>query len=316
MALIDFLRELDEEVSTVVASDFEVEVVETKYVPTFDDSYITYDNLDSKIKRCKLLESCVLYVDIRNSARISAAKQPKTLAKMYSSFVRSMIAAARYFGGHVRNIIGDRVMVVFDQENCFENAVDTAILMNTISKHILNNRIKALDFRCGIGIDYGQMLITKAGAIRRGAETEFYRSLVWLGRPANTASRLTDLAHKTETSYLPGVAEGHHYPVTDKWGWYDYTYEQFLERLEITYSPQLRHKEPYFKTFFTKSIGPYKHTHPAILMSGVVHAGFVDARPSDSSIQQGWWRRQDIKVKDYAGDVYGGDVVFSAVYDL
>jgi class 3 adenylate cyclase len=75
---------------------------------------ITYENLDDKVKRCKCFESCVLYVDIRNSASISASKRIWTLACIYSSFVRSMIAATRYYGGHVHNIIGDRVMVVFD----------------------------------------------------------------------------------------------------------------------------------------------------------------------------------------------------------
>ena len=119
MTVKDFLEVINDEVRTVVSSDFEIEVVETDFVPNFNDSSITFDNLDTKTKRCKLLESCVLYVDIRNSARISAARQPQTLAKLYSSFVRSMIAAARYNGGHIRNIIGDRVMVVFDKEDCF-----------------------------------------------------------------------------------------------------------------------------------------------------------------------------------------------------
>ncbi|WP_374325095.1 hypothetical protein [Aquipseudomonas alcaligenes] len=102
MALKDFLKDLDDSVKVVTSSDFEVEIIETEFVPSFSDASITYDNLDTKKKKCKLLESCVLYVDIRSSAKISAERQPKTLAKMYSSFVRTMIACARYYGGHVR----------------------------------------------------------------------------------------------------------------------------------------------------------------------------------------------------------------------
>ena len=204
MALKDFFQNIDDEVKTILDSDFEVIITETNFVPNFDDPNITYDNLDTNKKKCKRLESCVLYVDIRGSANISASKKPHTLAKMYSSFVRSMIACAKYYGGHVRNIIGDRVMVVFDKDNCFKNSIDTAVLMNSVCQNILNKRIKNFDFKCGIGVDYGKMLITKSGAIRQGSEKEFYRSLVWLGKPANTASRLTDLAFKTETWTLPG----------------------------------------------------------------------------------------------------------------
>ncbi|WP_211277023.1 adenylate/guanylate cyclase domain-containing protein, partial [Tamilnaduibacter salinus] len=168
MALKDFLKDLDDSVKVVTSSDFEVEIIETDFVPSFSDANITYDNLDTKKKKCKRLESCVLYVDIRSSAKISAERQPQTLAKMYSSFVRTMISCARYYGGHVRNIVGDRVMVVFDKENCFENAIDTAVLMNSVCNNILNKRISSFEFRTGIGIDYGKMLITKSGAIRKG----------------------------------------------------------------------------------------------------------------------------------------------------
>ena len=142
MALLEFLKDLDNDVSIVNSSDFEVEIIETNYVPSFSDANITYDNLDTRKKKCKRLESCVLYIDIRKSAKISSERQPKTLAKMYSSFIRTMASCARYYGGHIRNIVGDRVMVVFDRDNCFVNAVDTAVLMNSVCKYILNKRIK------------------------------------------------------------------------------------------------------------------------------------------------------------------------------
>jgi hypothetical protein len=39
--------------------------------------------------------------------------------------------------------------------------------MNTIAHKIVNRHVNALDSKCGIGIDYGTMLVTKAGANRR-----------------------------------------------------------------------------------------------------------------------------------------------------
>jgi len=316
MGLKEYFQEIDGEVATVLSSDFEIEIIETKFVPNFDDSNITFDNLDSGKKKCKLLESCVLYVDMRDSAKISAGKQPKTLSKIYSSFVRSMIASGRYYGGHIRNIIGDRVMVVFDSENCFKKAVDTAILMNSVSQYILNKRIKAIDFKCGIGIDFGKMLITKSGAIRQGAEKEFYRSLVWLGRPANIASRLTDIAYKTESYTVPGVKQANKYSHLKDLLWLDKTYEQFIGDLESTYSRNLRHKDEYFCTFFKTTLGPYSKSNSPILMTKDVYLGLQRSHPDEESIKNKWWGKKDVTVKDFSGEIYGGNVIFTAVKEI
>ena len=316
MSLKDFFQNIDNEIATVMSSDFEIEIIETKIVPNFDDSNITFDNLDTKKKKCKRLETCVLYVDMRDSSKISAERRPKTLAKIYSSFVQSMIAAGRYFGGHIRNIIGDRVMVVFDTDDCFKKATDTAILMNSINKYILDKRIKTIDFKCGIGIDHGKMLITKAGAIRQGAEKEFYRSLVWLGKPANIASRLTDIAFKTETYTVQSIHQGNYYPYTKKWVWLDKTYGQFLDELEVTHSRNLRHKEEYFHSFFKTVLGPYSKSHSPILMTKAVYDGLKTAHPEEEAITEEWWTTNDIEIKDYTGDIYGGDIIFTSVKEI
>lgn len=315
MALKDFLAEIKDEVKTVNSSDFEIKIHETNFVPRFDDSLITYDNLDDRVKHCKRLESCVLYVDIRSSASLSASKKPHTLARIYSSFVRSMIAAARYRGGHVRNIIGDRVMVIFDKEDCFTDAVETAVLMNTIAHHVIAKQVGGFDFKCGIGIDYGTMLVTKAGAVRRGSEREFYRSLVWLGRPANIASRLTDIANKTMFEETPKIREGYHYPNIDEWSWLEYSYEGFIDHLEVTYSPMLKHKDEYFKAFHKSSDYSWKSFSP-ILMTNDVYQGYKRENPDADSIENGWWKKQYPNITEYSGDVYGGGVYKTAVDDI
>jgi adenylate cyclase len=315
VTLKDFFKVLDNEVSTVLDSSFEIEIIDTKFVPNFDDPNITFDNLDTKKKKCKRLESCVLYVDIRNSVKLSAEKQPKTLAKVYSSFVRSMIACARYYGGHVRNIIGDRVMVVFDQDDCFKKSIDTATLMNSVCKYILNKRIKSTDFKCGIGIDYGKMLITKGGAIRQGAEKEFYRSLVWLGKPANIASRLTDLANKTIFSKTPAVHQGNYYSYIKDWHWQSKPYEQFIDELESTSSRMLKHKDEHFDTFFKTTISHSK-SHSPILITKAVFDGLKRDCPQSAYIVKNLFSKKDVSVRDYGGDVYGGDAFFPEVKDI
>ena len=36
----------------------------------------------------------------------------------------------------------------------------------------------------------------KTGIIKQGKEASSYKNLIWIGRPANIASRLTDIANK------------------------------------------------------------------------------------------------------------------------
>ena len=68
----------------------------------------------------KLLETTVLYIDMRRSTELSFKHQKHTVAKLYSAFVRAMTRCASIFGGEVRGIVGDR-LVLFEPENCFAN---------------------------------------------------------------------------------------------------------------------------------------------------------------------------------------------------
>ena len=193
----NFLEDLDYDLWAMLKRKPAAEVTDTSDVPRLDDAALTYPapgrDEPNKVKR---LSTCVLYVDIRDSSQLTAAQRPQRLARVYAAFVYAMVTCARRAGGHVRNIIGDRVMVVFDPVDCFAGAFEAARLCNTAAQRMLHHRVKQFDFRCGIGVDYGTMLVVKAGVPRRGGEAEFYRSLVWLGRPANVASKLTDVAGK------------------------------------------------------------------------------------------------------------------------
>ena len=312
MAIKIFLDTIDEEVSIIHDSYFEIEVTETNYVPGDSDSNLTFENFDSKRKKVKTIETCVLFVDIRKSTKLNLQHYPQTMAKLYSSFIRGMIKAAEHFDGKIRNIVGDRVMVVFDSYNCFTNAVNTAILMNTISQKVINKRFKYNSFTCGIGIDYGKMMVTKCGTIKYGNENSNYKSLVWLGKPANIASKLTDSANKESTSYgKEGLAVGLHYPLTDKWSWIFNTVEEFVKNVEITYSPVLKYKDEYFKSCFASSerYTNYDST-PPILITESVYNGFKGANPDIDSIKNKWWKKQTRNITGYSGIYYGGDITY------
>ena len=130
------------------------------YVPGLDDTNLTYGNGEEK--KGIEINTCVLFVDIRDSVQLTKSKQARTMGRIYSVFTHCVLLTAQYEGGYVRNIIGDRVMVVFPQEDCYNKAVNCAITINYIAS-IIKDNFDNLSFKCGIGVDYGKLNVMKVG---------------------------------------------------------------------------------------------------------------------------------------------------------
>ncbi|TDE08522.1 adenylate/guanylate cyclase domain-containing protein [Dyadobacter psychrotolerans] len=193
MAVKYILKEVEEDIEDVIKTSFKHAI--TKQVPNSNDSYLTFER-DSE-KRGKIIETCVLYVDIRSSVAMTEKVGPDVMSKIYTAFIKSVIKIGRHHNGSTRNIIGDRVMLVFPSEGCFTNAISCAISINHMVEKLLAERIEQVSFKCGIGIDYGVLRVIKVGIQRNGNERSENKGLVWTGKPANLASRLTDFANKT-----------------------------------------------------------------------------------------------------------------------
>lgn len=318
MAIEDLRNEVIEEVEAILASDFQIEVTATELVPHSADPAITFPNLDTKTQKTKLIDTCVLYIDIRRSTELNLAHKPKTVSKLYSAFVRAMTRCARYHKGHVRGIIGDRVMVIFDRKDAFANAVNCAIAMNSVSKHVINKHFKHGEVLCGIGIDSGKMLVTKTGVRRKGVEQAAYKNLVWLGRPANVASKLTDLANKpgetvtvkkANVAYVkPGI-----FADPFDWVWSEEHLATFVQKLTMdNLSYKLSHSDPSFRSMFLldRNWEMRPETKP-ILMTETVWNGFKAARPDDPAVVNGWFGEVTLTVPGYSGKVFSGDVIYT-----
>jgi class 3 adenylate cyclase len=308
-----FKNDVSEEVSTILASDFVINLTSTNTVPHSDDAAITFPNLDGGSQGVKVVETAVLYVDMRRSTQLSLRHHPHTVTKLYSAFVRAMTRSAKVFSGEVRGIIGDRVMMLFDTDECYANAVYTAILINSVCRYVINKNFPYEEVSFGIGIDHGRMLATKTGIRRHGSAQQSYRSLVWLGRPANVASKLTDNANKPEEAReFVKLRVGYDYlnngtpPLyQDEWP------EDFVQR--FTYD-QARGAmvAPNFHSFTVmKNRIVINPSSPPILMSKRVYDGFKATRPFAPEIQNGWFSKVNRSIPDVPDEVFGGDVIYS-----
>lgn len=307
-----FLQDIRTEIAAIFNPTTPITISRTLSVPNVEDSGFTL--AAGETHRAKTIETCVLFIDIRNSTQLNFTHSSAELAKLYSAFVVTMLRGAEYYGGYVRNINGDRVMVVFDAADCFYNALMTATLLNTIANHLLNTYFTGSDFACGIGIDYGSMLVVKTGTIKRGKENQFYKSFVWLGKPANLASKLTDLAGKD--TYVIRVARrvlnlirkpGSLVNYTKRTA--DFSIDEFIEKLtKATEQDLLRHEGKLVYSFAKQPLS--KH---AILLTQEVYEGLRAQHPTCEFFTKRLLEASSVRVKGYTGQVYGTDAFFLAV---
>ena len=237
--------------------------------------------------------------------------------------------------------------MIFNPSTCFQDAIYCAQLMNATSKYLLNRYFKANEVECGIGIDFGRMMVTKTGVRRHGVQRQNYHSLVWLGRPANVASKLTDAANKSVSRNVVNVATkrirslfgfggalsslfpqqtlGDLLGATptplaatapaDDWEWNEVELKDFVENLDTEWvgldKPKLiKHKSQNIEAFFVAESSE-DYSVPPILMTKAVYDGYRHAKPNAKSITEKWYSLRKVKVSGYTGEVYGGDVIYN-----
>ena len=288
------------------------------YVPGLDDSNLTYGNGGGK--NGIEIETCVLFVDIRNSVQLTKDKQVKTMGKIYSVFTQCVLMAGQYEGGYVRNIIGDRVMVVFPPENCFINAVYCAITINHIAS-LINKKFDNFEFKCGIGVDYGKLSVMKVGIQKKGAENDDNKGLVWVGNPANFASRLTDCANKEFTDVYYSVdGEFYEFNLIDSpllgfraSGWYRKTKRYTAEKLasEIIVSENDKKlKLSSCRNIYSIKKGEEHFKYESILLSDIVYHEYAKAIPKARDVKNNWWKKQQRIIRDIDYDIWGAGLTW------
>ena len=152
---------------------------------------------------------------------------------------------------------------------------------------------------------------TKTGIRRHGSAQGSYHSLVWLGRPANIASKLTDHANKpaerVATTYARVAYKSPLGGLFYKSEWPSDVMGQF------TYNGNglMIHSDPAFHswTIVTEDLITSAAT-PAILMSQRVYDGYKTARPSAVELFNSWYTLVEHIIPYVPEAIYGGDVIY------
>lgn len=139
-------------------------------------------------------QCAAIFVDIRDSSKLPAKYQRPTLAKIYRSFISEMVAVLNSFS-LVRevNIVGDCVWATYNTplkshiDSVFTVAVRANTLRKMLNKHLEKRGYEPLNF--GIGVDWGRVLMIKAGFNGSGLH-----DVVYMGDVVNRASHLANKA--------------------------------------------------------------------------------------------------------------------------
>ena len=138
-----------------------------------------------------LLDGTVLYADLNSSTNLVETETPEFAAEVYKCFLTCAARIVRAEGGEITAYDGDRIMAVYlgDSKNC--DAVRTALKINYSVREIINPAIKDQYPRTSyavehvVGIDTSNLFVARIGV--RGDN-----DLVWVGRAANYAAKLSD----------------------------------------------------------------------------------------------------------------------------
>ncbi len=156
-----------------------------------------------------LLDAVVLYADMDGSTNLVDTRDAQFAAEIYKSFLYCAAKIIRSEGGDITAYDGDRIMAVYIGETKNTSAVRSALKINMARIKIIQPAIKqqypeeTFVLKHTIGIDSSKLLVAKTGV--RGDN-----DLVWVGRSANHAAKLTTFSSEYPTRITAEVYANSH----------------------------------------------------------------------------------------------------------
>jgi class 3 adenylate cyclase len=169
-----------------------------------DTSYEEVEKIPSRDKLTfnngfYVTKTSALFIDIRGSSKMASDYKRPTLAKIYRSYISECVAVINGNDDCAEvNIHGDCVWGVFDAQyksqidGIFSTAAQLSSLIDTLNCKYKKKNINPISV--GIGMDFGRVLMIKAGYDGSGLN-----DIVWMGEVVNDARKLC--AHGNRTYY-------------------------------------------------------------------------------------------------------------------
>jgi class 3 adenylate cyclase len=142
------------------------------------------------------LDATVLYADLSGSTNLVDSYKPQFAAEIYKTYLACAAKIIKDQKGAITAYDGDRVMAVFIGERKNTSAVRAAFRINGAVWDIIKPALKeqysnsSYSLKHVVGVDTSKLLVCRIG-VRDDND------LVWVGRAANYAAKLTTLSNFT-----------------------------------------------------------------------------------------------------------------------
>lgn len=163
------------------------------------DGYVVPESEDLKLGNDAVkLSATVLYADMTASTKLVDGQSAAFAAEVYKAFLYCAAKIIRAEDGVITAYDGDRIMGVFVGDSKNTSAARAALKINFARVEVINPALKAVytssdyEVRHTVGIDTSDLFVARTGI--RGSN-----DLVWVGRAANYAAKLTDLPPEWQT---------------------------------------------------------------------------------------------------------------------
>jgi class 3 adenylate cyclase len=139
-------------------------------------------------------EMTVLYADLDGSTRMVDESAWFFSAEVYKSYLHCAAKIVKAQGGVITAYDGDRIMAVFTGDDKETDAVIAAAKINAAVLQVVNPAMQsiytenAFQVNHSVGIDTSEIHVARIGVRGEGDN-----DLVWVGRAANHAAKLTTL---------------------------------------------------------------------------------------------------------------------------
>lgn len=166
---------------------------------TFKEAWTTRDGQnvpeseELKLKNDAVkLEGTVLYADLAESTNLVDSFKPEFAAEIYKSYLYCAARIVRSHGGVITAYDGDRIMAVFIGTSKNTSAAKCALRINWAVKKVIQPALNecypktSFTLKQCVGVDTSNLFVARTGI--RGSN-----DLVWVGRAANYAAKLTSL---------------------------------------------------------------------------------------------------------------------------
>lgn len=150
------------------------------------------------------LDATFLYADLADSSKMAKELDRRIAAKIMKSFLSSICRIIRSLDGSIVSFDGDRVMAIFIGDSMNSDAAKCALQIKYVVNDIIKPKfearydsVKSASFSItnAVGVDTGTVLGVRGGA--RNAN-----DLIWIGRAANLAAKLSDIRESYCKSYI------------------------------------------------------------------------------------------------------------------